>query len=554
MVRPNFDLCFVRIVCKYLLFRIASPVFLDRRVKPLWAEHTATDSIRMRTNVGRRVRNQATLREMTPGPDRGATSDLILVIGAVVIPVLYALLVNLPALNDPPAWDSSTTVSPAALTMVELDFDIWALANLPGTLQGGPSTHSTSIYTIGLALLIAWLGPSSGFYVAHLISILLIGALSGSTYLLARERLSVRASALVAVAASVLPVVIQQSADVYLDLPLAVITTLACWAAVQRRFWLTVGMAFIGVAIKTSAIFLLPLILLARPLGRSTRNHLIHVGLGVAIAILPFVPPFLTTDRFDTQMTFEAQIVLVQSSISMLVLTVDVFLVLLAFALTSYGRSRDGNHDRVSRVTALLLLSFIGTHLATILTSGTIALLPRYYIAILPAVLASLPPLEGSGQTTANRRRIFALAGLAVLVVFSLVNRQGDFYPLPDHSFYVLAERSTRAQTLLELQVEGTRRLVAIGLPVAAGLNEHFRLLYPDMGYVSETPDEVISLVEGWPSEPPESYAMLIERSYANPVKDLADMASEEGYEVQYETLRVDGFESQLAIASRSGQ
>ena len=478
-----------------------------------------------------------------------------MVIGAVVIPVLYALLVNLPALNDPPAWDSSTTVSPAALTMVELDFDIWELANLPGTLQGGPSTHSTSIYTIGLALLIAWLGPSSGFYVAHLISILLIGALSGATYLLARERLSVRASALVAVAASVLPVVIQQSADVYLDLPLAVITTLACWAAVQRRFWLTVGLAFIGVAIKTSAIFLLPLILLARPLGRSTRNHLIHVGLGVAIAILPFIPPFLTTDRFDTQMTFDAQIVLVQSSMSMLVLTVDVFLVLLAFVLTVYGRWRDRNQDRASKVTALLVLSFMGTHLATIVTSGTIALLPRYYIAILPAVLASLPPLERpDAQTTANRRRIFALGGLTALVVFSLVNRQGDFYPLPDHSFYVLAERSTRAQTMLELQVEGTRRLVATGLPVAAGLNEHFRLLYPDMGYVSETPDKVISLVEGWPSEPPESYAMLIERSYANPVKDLAEMAAQEGYDVQYETLRVDGFESQLAIASRSGQ
>jgi hypothetical protein len=506
----------------------------------------------MQVDVGEFVRDEDTLPAMARTREHLPRIDRLLIVGAIVVPVVYALLVNLPALDDPPGWDSSTTVSPAALTMVELDFDIWRLANLPSTLEGGPSTHSTSVYTIGLALFIALLGPSGGFFVAHVVSIALIGALSGATYLLARERLSVKTSALVAVAASILPLVLQQSADVYLDLPLAVITTFGCWTAVRRRFWPTVGLVFIGVAIKTSAIFLLPLIVLARPLTTPTRKHLIHVGVGGAIAVLPFLPPLITTDRFDTSMTFAAQSLLVRSSIDMLVLTADVFLIMAIFILVAYGRSRARSHDRVSKVTALLVLGFLGTHFATVVLSGTIAVLPRYYIAVVPAVLASLPPVEGSDAQTERRRRLVAIGGMTALVMFSLVNRQGDFYPLPDHDFYVLAERSTRAQELLQLQIEGTRRLAATELPIAAGLPEHFRLLYPDMGYVSETPEGVISLVEGWPSEPPATYAMLIERRFDNPVLNLSEIAESEGYMLEGEVLRVDGFESELVIASRA--
>lgn len=477
--------------------------------------------------------------------------DRIAVGAAVILPLVYALMVNLPALHSPPAWDSSTTVSPAALTMVELDFDIRQLANMPGMLEGGPSTHSTSIYTISLALLLEWFGTTSGFYIAHLVSILLIGALSAATYVLARERSSVRTSALVAIAVGTLPVIVQQSSDIYMDLPLAVVTTLACWATVRRRFWLTVGLVFVGVAIKTSAVFLLPLILMARPLRRPIRTHVIYSGIGLGIAILPFLPAFLTTDRFDRSMTFERQLTLLGSSVSMLVLTVDVFVMMAAFALVAYGRSRVRTDDRVSSVTAVLVVSFLGAYLGTVLLSGTIALLPRYWIAVVPAVLASLPPIVNPLEHTGHRRRTFAVAGLTVLVMFSVANRRGDFYPLPNHDFYVLAERSTRAQELLQLHIDGTRQLAATGVPIVAGLQEYFRLLYPEMGYVEATPDHVIPLINGRPTELPESFAMLIELRHANSLVDLAEMSDAEGYTIDSETLRLGGFESEVVIATR---
>jgi hypothetical protein len=252
-------------------------------------------------------------------------------------------------------------------------------------------------------------------------------------------------------------------------------------------------------------------------------------------------------------MTLEAQILLVRSSLSMLVLTTDVFVMLVVFILVSYGRSRAGSHDRVSSTAAVLVASFVGTHLATVVSSGTIAVLPRYWIAVIPAVMASLPPRAMPAPSAVDqKRKVFAVVGLTALAALSVINRHGDFYLQRDHPFYVMAERSTRAQDLHQLQIDGTRLLAATGEPIIAGLNEHFRLLYPDMGYVAETPEDVTSLVEGLPSKLPESFAILIERPYANPLIDLSETAEDEGYVLDREILRVAGFESELIIASRS--
>jgi hypothetical protein len=198
------------------------------------------------------------------------------------------------------------------------------------------------------------------------------------------------------------------------------------------------------------------------------------------------------------------------------------------------------------------VLGFLCAYLGTVLLSGTIAMLPRYWIAVIPAVLVSLPPAAIPSESTADRKwRILVVAGLAVLVLFSIVNRRGDFYPLPDHSFYVVAERSTRAQELLQLHIEATRHLAAIGVPILAGWPEYFRLVYPEMGYVRQSPDDVISGIDGWPTELPDSFALLIEVGYGNPRSDLADMIEAKGYELITETLRVGGFESEVIVASR---
>lgn len=484
--------------------------------------------------------------------DRTAKSHRLLVVAVIAIPTLYALWVNFPALDNPPAWDSATTVSPAAIAIVQSDFHVWDVAQQPGTLEGGPSTHATSVYTIGLAVLLAVFGPSGGFFIAHLMSIVLLGVLVGATYGLARERLDVRASALVAIAVGTLPIVVQQSADIYLDLPLAVLTTVACWATVRRKFWLTAGLVFAGVAFKTSGVFLLPLLLMAKPSRKPWGRHLVHVTVGGIIAALPFVVALINTDRFEAPPSLESHVTLLRSAASLLILTIDVLVILSTYFLVIYGRTRNGSLDRTSKVSCVLVASFLGAHLATVFLSGTITILPRYYIAILPAVLVVIFPADLPTELIGLPKRIAALGFLGLLIVFSVLNRGGDFYPLPNHSFYVAAERSTRAQDLLALQVEGTRRLADTRLPIVVGLQEHFRIAYPEMGYVDETPRDVISLVDSWPRQLPERFAMLLEPRYANPVIDFERTLLDAGYTVTYEEFHVGGFHSRIAIVSGS--
>jgi hypothetical protein len=140
---------------------------------------------------------------------------------------------------------------------------------------------------------------------------------------------------------------------------------------------------------------------------------------------------------------------------------------------------------------------------------------------------------------------------LALLGVFSLINVRGAFYPLPDHEFYVVAERSTRAQDLLDLHVLGTRELVASGLPIIADGNVHFRLTYPDMGYVDNAPGEFISVIGSIPEELPDEFVMLVERRFRNLLLKIEQSALDQGYNLNYRDLVVGPYRSQLIVASR---
>lgn len=486
------------------------------------------------------------------------------VIGGIVAPFIYALVINRRAFGLPPGWDSAITVSPASLTMVDLDFDIWELAKLPSSPEGGPSTHATSLYTIGLAILIAVLGPVMAFAVAHLLSVLLVAALTTATYLLARERASVPVSALASVAVGVMPLVIQQAADIYIDLPLAVVATFACWTTARRRFVSTAALVVLGVAIKTSGVFLLPLLLLARRDEKPMRRHLLHASFAGAVAMIPFAVVLLTTHRFAASSSLSSDLTLLRSALAIIVLTTDVFVLLSIYLLVLYGRIREGTLDRTTSTSVILVASFFAVHVATIMLSGTITILPRYYIVILPSVLVSLIPREQGPAATSVRTRTYGIALIVTFILFSLVNVRGDFYPDPDNDFYVIAERSTRAQDMLELSEVGTRELVATGLPILAERQVYFRLMYPEMGYVDSTPETVIPVFRSgasfgtfasgdstnYPTELPPRFAMLIERRFSNPLLDMEDAALELGYEATRRGFDVEGFHSELIIAS----
>ena len=495
----------------------------------------------------------AALRPSVGGNERGAHAmprGLVVAL-AIAIPVAYAFIINAGSLDSPPAWDSATTVSPAALTIVDRGFDIWEVAGLPSSLEGGPSIHATSLYTIALAGLIWLVGSSTAFYVTHVVSILLVGALCAATYLLARLRASAPVSALCAVTVGIIPLVVQQGSDVYLDLPLAVVVTLAAWAAIRRDFRLTSVLVILGVAIKTSGVFLIPLLFWAKPESRSSRRHLRFATGATALALLPFAAAFVNTTRFDnSDGLLSGALTLVGSSAAMLFETLDLFIILSIYLLVTYSRARSHTLDRPSLVTATMVASFFVVYGGTMILSRTIAILPRYYIAILPALLASLLPREQPDGRTAPKARMVGIGLVSALAMFSLINVRGDFYPLPNNEFYVLAERSTRAQELLELQVAGTQELVATDLPLIVDGPTHFRLAYPDLGYVDDPSNSVITTYEA-PPDLPDEFAMLIERRFGNVLVGIEERAKAEGYTLEYRDITLGGFGSELIVASR---
>ena len=470
---------------------------------------------------------------------------------AVAVSLAYVLLINHDTTGLPPSWDSATTVSPAALAIVDADFDVWAVAQEPGTLDWGPSTHATSIYTIALAAAIDLFGAGTAFALAHGSSLIFGGILAAATYLFARQRLEPAASAVASVSVSLLPLVLQQTAEIYLDLPLAIVTTLACWATVKRRFWLVALLVFVAVAIKTSGIYLVPLLLLARPKSEKLVTTSMWATVVGAAASIPFLLAFITTDRFDTTTSIASNLTLLGSAMSLLVLTTDVLLIMTAFLLVMYGRARNGTLDRPSIVASVVVVSFLGIHIATVVLTGTITILPRYYVDILPVVIPSILPVSLFAEPLRKPKNAMAVILLSVLALFSLANYRGDLYFFKDHSFYVAAERSTRAQDLLALQVEGTRALADTGLPAVIGHQEFFRVTYPEMGYVDQTPRELISLQHGWPTTLPARFSMLLEPRVNNAVNDFEEHLIEQGYEFEYQELSVGGFDSRLAIVNR---
>jgi hypothetical protein len=178
-------------------------------------------------------------------------------------------------------------------------------------------------------------------------------------------------------------------------------------------------------------------------------------------------------------------------------------------------------------------------------------ILPRYYIAIMPAVLAALLPTEDQRHSGRQIRYWAGVALVSGLALFSLLNVRGDFYPRPDDDFYVIAERSTRAQDYLELQTLGTQKLISTGLPLVVERQVFFQLDYPEMGYVEATPTDVTPIFIQPDAQLPDSFAMLIERRYANPLVEVEGEASELGYDLEYEEVTYGPFSSELVIASR---
>jgi hypothetical protein len=160
-------------------------------------------------------------------------------------------------------------------------------------------------------------------------------------------------------------------------------------------------------------------------------------------------------------------------------LVLMLFSVPAAILLARMRGSGTSHRHRAALVTACLLVSFIGFYLALPL-AGDFAVVPRYYVQIIPFVLLSIFAwLEARLGTRKT------LVWAAYLLLFFLVNANGRLYPSRDVNDFALQERSGGYEDLLGLQMLGVRSLEAVGdsIPVFYAQPVHYWLSYPFMGY-----------------------------------------------------------------------
>ncbi len=449
-------------------------------------------------------------------------------------------------LSNPPGWDAIWGLFVPAIELERSNFDLPWLLEQGSFRDYGPNTHATSSAVLGLAVLSRIFGFPGALWGTHLISILSLATIGAVTYLTVC-RYRDRTTALLAAAVTLTsPVMLQQAADAYLELPLALVLLVAFSVSLQGKPIPTAIAAFVATSIKLTGLVGVPLVFLA---ARLRSWSVWRSALLAGVSGLPAVGVFLLSKGHESASAPEFALTLLHRSAGILATTIDVLLLLIlrqvAAILVFRSRSTDQAAVNVMKTSAWTIVSFALLLIASIVVSRELLFLARYYAVLVPILsIAVLIGLSTRGVRTAW------LVGAVTIVVF-LANSQGAISPGPTPAIYVGAERSLEAQDVLGLQREGVDRLVESGLPIVAMPNVYFRLAYPELGYVSTPPTMVMTLEEAGELLP-STFVVLDEAGDRDRgLEAIVDRAQAGGSDVVVTQIRVGNVTSDLIEVTR---
>lgn len=482
------------------------------------------------------------LRERLRDPNASSSVVAVIVISAIVLLVLLSGRVD-----DPPFWDASFSTSVSAAELARNGFDIEEVLAAPGYLAGEPGTHASSLLTPVLGMLFVLFGSSGGLIAGHLLMIVMGSALVGATFALARRYLSIGIALLVAVVVMIFPVILQQVADPYVEIPLALFAVLTVMAVLDGSRPRAVLFAALAVWFKATGLMLVPL--LAMMGHRAESRRWLRNGIAVLITVLPLSLRLMSPSNLiarDVQSTGEGTILLLRSATVIIGSTIDVLLVLALFLFGSM-RLRE-RYPALVWSTSVVTSGFAAIVLYTIVFTHGVSFLPRYYVALLPLWLL----VVAIYLRTQHHQRV-VIGVLSMLAVFSIVNWDGRLYPLSDHPHPVMAERSVGgAKEYLELEVAGTRALAELSDSVdvlVLGREMWFRFRYPELGYIREAPHNVIRVSEV--VDLPDTFAWLDEPYPSGFEDQLMDLAEQGGWVVEVLPISHGRWTSDLVVARK---
>ncbi len=424
----------------------------------------------------------------------------------VSAPVLFAgflLVISLRlrgVLDQPPVWDTTTGLFPAAIVLAENGFDLPDLLSRPGWAHGGPNIHVFSSLT-WLTALVLRLVPEREIWLPllHVLQFAMAAGLLLGTFRLGALLLPQPLSLAAVCTLLLFPLFQVQVGYLYTEIPLALCTVASVLAAAQRRFGRAVLWSALACSVKEAGL-VVPVALAAAaclergPAGtRLLRVAAFAIPGGLLVALqLAFALP--VEEAWGVRPITYAQLLV--DIVRKLGMLPDLIVLLAAFALSAALalpaslralRGGDAEDDGAARIRALSLLvvgAFAGFYLLVPLVGVEVYVLPRYYVQVAPLVML------GCIDLAYRLRGVRAAAGVvALLCLFFVLNRAGELpvYPSVPGNEFSLAERSTEYRDLLEVQPQllNAAALLPADLPVFYGLPEHFLFQYPRMGYAA---------------------------------------------------------------------
>lgn len=385
------------------------------------------------------------------------------------------------SIHQPPVWDGAMSVYPAAIELAETNFDFSRLFSLPTYYEGGPNTHATSPWTVMVAALISLTGSlANALPILHVISFGLAALTGAATYRLIAHSAPGIIAVVGALAVLLFPPMIVQTADVYLDLPLTCLGTWGLVMLLERKFIASSALITMAVWVKPLAvIFAAVLAGFVLIYGEPRRK----ISRAIALALPPLVAAGVVSLLQAAQSTrlplLDRYVAAVGATGEFLATMPDLLAIVGVTMVLIIVSIREQVTLDTFRLMSLVVISVFAFVVLNPVISQGIPLLPRYYIAFLPALVAGILTF------LSLKSQRMALAAGSVLILLFAVNINGLFYRFKDHPTYVLAERSLTYRDLLALQIEDISILTDLSreMPVYYDYFAFYRLEYPGLGY-----------------------------------------------------------------------
>ena len=464
------------------------------------------------------------------------------------------LLVNGPALSQPPAWDAAMSVHPAAITLSQNGFNLPELLYMPSYSQGGPNTHAASLVTWLYAVIYWGFGDSAVLFpIMHLCQFAVSAAGLAAIFQLSRPLLGDALAVCFCAAVLGHPAVLAQTGCLYLEAPLMASTAgaLAAWSS-GRRIW-AASLALVACSIKETGV-VAAATLGAASLLEAKAWHRRLVGAcsvlapattAMLIKMAAIRPPGAGAYHPPPLARFlQFNLAERMSQTPDLCFLIGLFAMVGLLQIKTVWRSlRESDASRADDAAPqfglanLAVWGLLGVLLATPLI-GELYVLPRYFVQVLPCLLLVL--LDALRRAAGPRA---AWAATALGLALFAANCHGAFYGENSANDGSVAERSLEYLDLLESQRLAIKALAKTPpeMLVFYGYPEHFMASYSKMQFADERPanGRCIALEEpyrnGRLADFPEHFYVLVDYAAlgGHQIKSLVMQAAASGWLVQ---------------------